>query len=165
MPSICDCFRDLSTLHPSDAKAKDSALAQLIASIGPKELRCPRLLQKLERGYGIVITPLEYSYIQEARRYLCQTLVRDSDIDIPELNTAISELNDAISAHELQLDTIRRIHGTKGTDMPLVRAKVDEVMCIFRTLGTENALELWFYNWSSLAMDGYNNKMLPFCLS
>lgn len=162
MLSIRDCFQNLSILHASDVKTKNRALARLIASIGPKELCCPRLLQKLEREYGITITPLEYSYLQEARRHLCRTHVLDSGVDILQLNIAISELNDAISAHELQLDTIRRIYGTAGTDMPLVRAKVDEVMCIFRTLGTENALELWFYNWSSLAMDGYNNSMLPF---
>jgi hypothetical protein len=162
MSSIRNCFRELSTLHPSDAKAKDSALARLIASIGPKELRCSRLLHKLEKKHEIVITPLEDSYLQEARRYLCRTLIKDSGIDIPEVNTAISELNDAISAHDLQLVTIRDIPRTAGTDMPLVRAKVDEVMRIYRTLGIENAWELWFYNWSSLAMDGYNNQMLSF---
>jgi hypothetical protein len=162
MSSIRDCFRELSTLHPSDAKAKDSALARLIAWIGSEELCCPRLLQKLEKKHGIVITPLEYSYLQEARRYLCRTLIKDSDINIHALNIAISELNDAISAHDLQLVTIRDIPRTAGTDMPLVRAKVDEVMRIYRTLGIENAWELWFYNWSSLAMDGYNNQMLSF---
>lgn len=160
---IGPCFVALNTLHlHGTINKKINIYDRMIDLIGPEMLFAPRLLHQLEKAIGRAITPIDYSYLQEVKRYYLRTIVLKSEIDISALNCAINELNSCLSTQQLQLVTIHNLPNTSDTQLEELNTKVNNVMCIYRTLGIENASNLWFYNWSSFDMASYNNIMLTF---
>lgn len=160
---IGPCLVALNTLHLHGAtNEKENIYDRMIDLIGPEMLFAPRLLHQLEKAIGRAITPLDYRYLQEVKRYYLRTIVLKSEIDISALNCAINELNSYLSTQDMQLVTIHNLPNTSDTQLAELKIKVNNVMCIYRTLGFENASNVWFYNWSSFDMASYNNIMLTF---